>query len=139
MEPYSNASKGLHHMSTLIVLGCQAASEVRHRKKISISTRTSSSACSPSRSWRGAPTTSTGAVVTPGSKLGNLRGVGSVLGHAVRPAVLHCPSSARRWAQASGALTGAIVKHGVDKDFQDRVRNLLSTDDSAAVFMVVDG
>ena len=37
-----------------------------------------------------------------------------------------------------GALTGAIVKHGVDKDFQDRVRNLLSTDDSAAVFMVVD-
>ena len=37
-----------------------------------------------------------------------------------------------------GALTGAIVKHGVDKDFQDRVRNLLSSDDSAAVFMVVD-
>ena len=37
-----------------------------------------------------------------------------------------------------GALTGAIVKHGVDKDFQDRVRNLLSGDDSAAVFMVVD-
>ncbi len=38
-----------------------------------------------------------------------------------------------------GALTGAIVKHGVDKDFQDRVRNLLSVDDSAAVFMVVGG
>ena len=37
-----------------------------------------------------------------------------------------------------GALTGAIVKRGVDKDFQERVRNLLSSDDSAAVFMVVD-
>ena len=38
-----------------------------------------------------------------------------------------------------GALTGLVVKHGVDRDFQDRVRDLLSTDDSAAVFMVVDG
>ena len=37
-----------------------------------------------------------------------------------------------------GALTGVIVKRGVDKDFQDRVRNLLSANDSAAVFMVVD-
>ena len=35
-------------------------------------------------------------------------------------------------------LTGVIVKRGVDKDFQDRVRNLLSANDSAAVFMVVD-
>ena len=31
-----------------------------------------------------------------------------------------------------------IFKRGVDKDFQDRVRNLLSANDSAAVFMVVD-
>ena len=30
------------------------------------------------------------------------------------------------------------MKRGVDKDFQERVRNLLSSDDSAAVFMVVD-
>ena len=30
------------------------------------------------------------------------------------------------------------IKRGVDKDFQDRVRNLLSANDSAAVFMVVD-
>ena len=63
--------------------------------------------------------------------------MGSVLGRAVRPVVLR--AHRRRGAGAGiGALTGAIVKHGVDKDFQDRVRNLLSTDDSAAVFMVVD-
>lgn len=38
-----------------------------------------------------------------------------------------------------GALAGVIIKHGVDKDFQDRVRSLLSTADSAAVFMVIRG
>ena len=49
-----------------------------------------------------------------------------------------CPSFGAAMGAGIGALTGAIVKHGVDKDFQDRVRNLLSADDSAAVFMVVD-
>lgn len=36
-----------------------------------------------------------------------------------------------------GALTGFFVKRGVDEDFQDRVRNLLTQKDEAAVFMVV--
>ena len=65
-------------------------------------------------------------VVTPGSKVGTstvwgVPLVGAALGAGI------------------GALTGLVVKHGVDRDFQDRVRDLLSTDDSAAVFMVVDG
>ncbi len=36
-----------------------------------------------------------------------------------------------------GAITGFFVKRGVDEDFQDRVRNLLTQKDEAAVFMVV--
>ena len=67
-------------------------------------------------------------VVTPGSKVGTSAVWGLFWGVLVGAAL----------GAGIGALTGAIVKHGVDKDFQDRVRNLLSTDDSAAVFMVVD-
>ena len=37
-----------------------------------------------------------------------------------------------------GAITGFFVKRGVDEDFQNRVRNLLTEKDEAAVFMVVN-
>ena len=37
-----------------------------------------------------------------------------------------------------GAITGFFVKRGVDEGFQNRVRNLLTEKDEAAVFMVVD-
>ena len=75
-------------------------------------------------------------VVTPGSKVGTSAVWGLFWG-VLFGLLFFVPSSARRWARAS-ARDGRIVKHGVDKDFQDRVRNLLSSDDSAAVFMVVD-
>lgn len=39
---------------------------------------------------------------------------------------------------AAGAISGLIIKHGVDKDFQDRVQAMLNGEDSAAVFMVID-
>lgn len=38
-----------------------------------------------------------------------------------------------------GAIAGGIVKHGIDKDFQDEVRGMLGPNgDSSAVFMVID-
>lgn len=37
-----------------------------------------------------------------------------------------------------GAIAGALIKHGIDKDFQEKVRGLLKDDDDSAVFMVID-
>ena len=42
------------------------------------------------------------------------------------------------WGAGLGAITGFFVKRGVDEDFQNRVRNLLTEKDEAAVFMVVN-
>ena len=69
-------------------------------------------------------------VVTPGSKVGTSAVWGLFWG-VLFGLLFFVPI-------VGAALGAGIVKHGVDKDFQDRVRNLLSTDDSAAVFMVVD-
>lgn len=77
-------------------------------------------------------------VVTPGSKVGT----GAVWGlfwGVLFGLLFFVPLVGAALGAGIGALTGLIVKHGVDRDFQDRVRDLLSTDDSAAVFMVVDG
>ena len=76
-------------------------------------------------------------VVTPGSKVGTSTVWGLFWG-VLFGLLFFVPVFGAAIGAGIGALTGAIVKHGVDKDFQDRVRNLLSTDDSAAVFMVVD-
>lgn len=65
-----------------------------------------------------------------------LHRVGSVLGHAVRAHLPH-PFWGAAIGAGLGALTGFFVKRGVDEDFQDRVRNLLTQKDEAAVFMVV--
>lgn len=75
-------------------------------------------------------------VVTPASPR-QLHRVGAVLGHAVRP---HLPYSLLGAAIGAGlgAITGFFVKRGVDEDFQNRVRNLLTEKDEAAVFMVVN-
>ena len=62
--------------------------------------------------------------------------MGSVLGHAVRLIFL-IPFWGAAIGAGLGALTGFFVKRGVDEDFQDRVRNLLTQKDEAAVFMVV--
>ena len=76
-------------------------------------------------------------VVTPGSKVGTSAVWGLFWG-VLFGLLFFVPIVGAALGAGIGALTGAIVKHGVDKDFQDRVRNLLSTDDSAAVFMVAD-
>ena len=76
-------------------------------------------------------------VVTPGYKVGTSAVWGLFWG-VLFGLLFFVPIVGAALGAGIGALTGAIVKHGVDKDFQDRVRNLLSTDDSAAVFMVVD-
>ncbi len=46
-------------------------------------------------------------------------------------------SSSRATGAGLGAITGFFVKRGVDEDFQNRVRNLLTEKDEA-VFMVVN-
>ena len=123
-------------MSTLIVLGYPSEAEAKsaYQKILDLDKNLIVSLQSVAVVARRATASRRGDARLQG---GNLRGVGSVLGRAARSVVLR--AHRRRGAGAGiGALTGAIVKHGVDKDFQDRVRNLLSTDDSAAVFMVVD-
>ena len=70
-------------------------------------------------------------VVTPGSKVGTSAVWGLFWG-VLFGLLFFVPIVGAALGAGIGALTGAIVKHG------DRVRNLLSTDDSAAVFMVVD-
>ena len=77
-------------------------------------------------------------VVTPDSKIGTSAVWGLFWG-VLFGVLFFVPVFGAAIGAGIGALTGAIVKHGVDTDFQDRVRNLLSSDDSAAVFMVVGG
>ena len=67
-------------------------------------------------------------VVTPGSKVGTSAVWGLFWG-VLFGLLFFVPIVGAALGAGIGALTGAIVKHGVDKDFQDRVRNLLSTDD----------
>ena len=76
-------------------------------------------------------------VVTPSSAVGTSTVWGLFWG-ALFGLLFFVPFIGAALGAGIGALTGVIAKRGVDKDFQDRVRNLLSADDSAAVFMVVD-
>ena len=76
-------------------------------------------------------------VVTPDSRVGTSAVWGLFWG-ALLGLIFFVPFVGAALGAGIGALTGVIVKRGVDKDFQERVRNLLSADDSAAVFMVVD-
>ena len=76
-------------------------------------------------------------VITPSSKVGTSTVWGLFWG-ALFGLLFFVPFIGSALGAGIGALTGVIVKRGVDKDFQDRVRNLLSANDSAAVFMVVD-
>ena len=64
-------------------------------------------------------------VVTPGSKVGTSAVWGLFWG-VLFGLLFFVPIVGAALGAGIGALTGAIVKHGVDKDFQDRVRNLLS-------------
>ena len=76
-------------------------------------------------------------VVTPGSKVGT----GAVWGlfwGVLFGLLFFVPLVGAALGAGIGALTGLIVEHGVARDFQNRVRGLLSPGDSAAVFMVVD-
>lgn len=77
-------------------------------------------------------------VVTPGSRIGSSTVWGLFWG-VLFGLIFFVPVIGAALGAGIGALTGVIMKHGVDKDFQERVRNLLTQDDSAAVFMVVDG
>lgn len=76
-------------------------------------------------------------VVTPDSRVGESTVWGLFWG-ALFGLIFLVPFLGAALGAGIGALTGAIVKHGVDKDFQERVRSLLSNEDSAAVFMVID-
>ena len=76
-------------------------------------------------------------VVTPGSKVGTSAVWGLFWG-ALFGLLFFVPVFGAVLGAGIGALNVAIVKRGVDNEFQERVRNLLSSDDSAAVFMVVD-
>lgn len=76
-------------------------------------------------------------VVTPGSKVGTSAVWGLFWG-VLFGLLFFVPVIGAALGAGIGALTGLIMKRGVDNDFQDRVRNLLSGDDSAAVFMVID-
>ncbi len=62
-------------------------------------------------------------VVTPGSKVGTSAVWGLFWG-VLFGLLFFVPIVGAALGAGIGALTGAIVKHGVDKDFQDRVRNL---------------
>lgn len=76
-------------------------------------------------------------VVTPGSAVGTSAVWGLFWG-TLFGLLFFVPVFGAALGAGVGALTGLVAKRGVDKDFQERVRNLLSTDDCAAVFMVVD-
>ena len=60
-------------------------------------------------------------VVTPGSKVGTSAVWGLFWG-VLFGLLFFVPIVGAALGAGIGALTGAIVKHGVDKDFQDRVR-----------------
>lgn len=77
-------------------------------------------------------------VVTPGSPVGTSTVWGLFWG-VLFGLLFFVPIIGAALGAGIGALVGAPTKYGVDKDFQERVRDLLSADDSAAVFMVVDG
>ena len=68
-------------------------------------------------------------VVTPGQPIGN----STVFG-----LIFLIPFWGAAIGAGLGAITGFFVKRGVDEDFQNRVRNLLTEKDEAAVFMVVN-
>ena len=76
-------------------------------------------------------------VVTPGSRVGSSTVWGLFWG-VLFGLLFFIPVIGAALGAGIGALTGVIVKHGVDKDFQDRVRDLLNGKDDAAVFMVID-
>ena len=75
-------------------------------------------------------------VVTPGSKVGTSAVWGLFWG-MLFGLIFLIPFWGAAIGAGLGALTGFFVKRGVDEDFQDRVRNLLTQKDEAAVFMVV--
>lgn len=77
-------------------------------------------------------------VVTPGHEVGASTLWGLFWG-VLFGVVLFIPVVGAALGAGVGAIAGAIVKHGVDKDFQEKVRSLLMTDDDSAVFMVIDG
>ena len=75
-------------------------------------------------------------VVTPGQPIGNSTVWGLFWG-MLCGLIFLIPFGGAAIGAGLGALTGFFVKRGVDEDFQDRVRNLLTQKDEAAVFMVV--
>ena len=75
-------------------------------------------------------------VVTPGQPIGNSTVWGLFWG-MLFGLIFLIPFWGAAIGAGLGALTGFFVKRGVDEDFQDRVRNLLTQKDEAAVFMVV--
>ena len=75
-------------------------------------------------------------VVTPGQPIGNSTVWGLFWG-MLFGLIFLIPLWGAAIGAGLGALTGFFVKRGVDEDFQDRVRNLLTQKDEAAVFMVV--
>lgn len=75
-------------------------------------------------------------VVTPGQPIGNST-VWGLFWSMLFGLIFLIPFWGAAIGAGLGALTGFFVKRGVDEDFQDRVRNLLTQKDEAAVFMVV--
>ena len=76
-------------------------------------------------------------VVTPGQPIGNSTVWGLFWG-MLFGLIFLIPFWGAAIGAGLGAITGFFVKRGVDEDFQNRVRNLLTEKDEAAVFMVVN-
>ncbi len=76
-------------------------------------------------------------VVTPGGSIGTSTVWGLFWG-ILFGMIFFVPFFGAAIGAGFGALAGVISKNGVDNDFQERVRNLLTTTDSAAVFMIID-
>lgn len=76
-------------------------------------------------------------VVTPGQPVGNSTVWGLFWG-MLFGLIFLIPFWGAAIGAGLGALMGFFTKRGVDEDFQDRVRGLLTEKDSAAVFMVVN-
>ncbi len=124
-------------MSTLIVLGYPSEEEATVRLPEGSRPRQEPDREPAVHRRRGAHADGKYDVVTPGSEVGSSTVWGLFWG-VLFGLLFFVPGLGAAIGAGIGALTGVIVKHGVDKDFQDRVRDLRPREDSAAVFMVVD-
>lgn len=75
--------------------------------------------------------------VTPGSVVGESSMWGMFWG-LLFGMLFFVPFLGAAMGAGLGAVFGGMAKHGIDKEFQDRVKTLLTEKDAAAVFMVLN-